>query len=183
MPTDAVRTLSPHLAEMDRLLHDIQAELAPEREPRPLLVTAGIPDPPAPAPSPPSPLPEPAPLPVAPPRPPLPEPPPPPPLPEPPPPPPVPEPAPDRQIQALAELSERLIASMRELIDGYERVLAPKACARPEPARVTLTAGPFTGIASLHEFEAALSHLRGVREVTVRGYEGTDRAIIDVRLA
>ncbi len=95
----------------------------------------------------------------------------------------MPEPALDRQIRALTELSERLIASMRELLDGYERVLAPKVRARPEPARVTLTAGPFAGVESLHEFEAALSHLRGVREVTVRGYEGSDRAIIDVRLA
>ena len=71
---------------------------------------------------------------------------------------------------------------MRELLAGYERVLAPRARPRPEPARVTLSAGPFASIEALREFEAALSHLRGVREVVVRGYEGTDRAIIDVRL-
>ncbi len=47
---------------------------------------------------------------------------------------------------------------------------------------MTLSAGPFASIEALHEFEAALSHLRGVREVVVRGYEGTDRAIIDVQL-
>jgi hypothetical protein len=48
---------------------------------------------------------------------------------------------------------------------------------------VPVVAGPFASIEALREFEVALSHLRGVREVTVRGYEGTDRAIIDVRLA
>ena len=72
---------------------------------------------------------------------------------------------------------------MRELLAGYERVLAPASRRRPEPAGVTLAAGPFASIEALHEFEAALSHLRGVSEVVVRGYEGTDRAIIDVRLA
>ena len=109
----------------------------------------------------------------------------PPPIPEPPAPPPIPEPALDsnRRAQAVTELSERLIASMRELLDGYERVLAPSARARPEPARVTLSAGPFASIESLHEFEEALARLPGVRDILVRGYEGNDRAIIDVRLA
>ena len=78
---------------------------------------------------------------------------------------------------------------MRELLAGYERVLAPRS-GRPTPAppaaasaQVTLLAGPFASTEALREFETAVSHLRGVREVTVRGYEGTDRAIMDVRLA
>lgn len=179
MSTERASTLGAHLEELDRLLYDVQAELAPDREPRPALVrgavTAAIPDPPAPPPPPPPPA----------------EPPPPPPIPEPAPPPPAPAqpPPPDpaldatRQIQALTELSERLVASMRELLAGYERVLAPASRRRPEPAGVTLAAGPFASIEALREFEAALSHLRGVSEVVVRGYEGTDRAIIDVRLA
>lgn len=188
------------------MLRDLQAQLVPEREPPPVLVaeavtaagtenvTAAIPDPlapvepppPPPAETPPVPGPPPPPVPEPPPPPPA-EPPPPPeppPLPAPPPPPPVPAPALDAgaQIEALTELSERLLASLRELLVGYERMLAPRAHPRPEPARVTLSAGPFASIEALHEFEAALSHLRGVREVVVRGYEGTDRAIIDVRL-
>ncbi|HTP19136.1 MAG TPA: hypothetical protein VMJ65_05995 [Solirubrobacteraceae bacterium] len=186
MSTERASSLGPELAEMDRLLHDIQAELAPDREPRPVLVgdptdptaptrdpAAALPDPPAPAPPPP------------PPPPPLPDPPPPPSVPEPPPPPPPPQPALDAasQIQALTELSERLVASMRELLDGYERILAPKPRPRAEPPGVTLSAGPFASIEALREFEAALLQVRGVREVTVRGYEGTDRAILDVRLA
>ena len=167
--SERASTLGAHLEELDRLLHDVQAELVPDRSPRPVLVSevsAGalaIPDPPPPAPPPPTPLPE---------------------------PPPIPAPALDSrdQVEALTELSERLVASMRELLVGYERVLAPASGRRPEPAPpasapVTLLAGPFPSIEALREFEAALSHLRGVRDVTVRGYEGTDRAIIDVRLA
>ena len=189
MSTEGTSSLGAQLAEMDRLLHDVQAELMPEREPRPALVTAGIPGPPAPAPLP-APPPEP-------PGPPPPEPVPPPSLPEPPPPPeppPVPEPALDSahqihaldaglQIEALTDLTERLLASMRALLDGYERVLAPGARRHPGPTHATLSAGPFAGIEALHEFEEALSRVPGVRGVAVRGYEGADRAIIDVRLA
>ena len=89
-----------------------------------------------------------------------------------------------RQVHALTELSEALMASMRELLAGYERVLAPGSRRRPERAAgVTLSAGPFASIEALHEFEQALSDVPGVRDVVVRGYEGADRAIIDVRLA
>ena len=200
MSSQEATTLGTHLAEMDRLLHDIQVELAPERRPRPVLVSdeaLAVPDPPAPSPAPPPPAPPPpGPLPEPPPQPPTPEPPPAAPPPEPlpvPEPPPIPAPALESGLgsgypaEALAELSERLVASMRELLAGYERVLAPASRRRPEPApaasaHVTLLAGPFASTEALREFETALSHLRGVREVLVRGYEGTDRAIIDVRL-
>jgi hypothetical protein len=182
--SERASTLGAHLEELDRLLYDVQAELVPDRDPRPVLVrdavTMAIPDPPAPPPPAPPAPPPPAPPPPAPP---LPEPSPPPPVPEPPPPPPPPEPALDQQIRVLTELSERLVASMRELLNGYERVLAPASRRHHEPAGVTLNAGPFADIDALREFEAALSDFRGVREVTVRGYEGADRAIIDVRLA
>jgi hypothetical protein len=175
--SERASTPGAHLEELDRLLHDVQVELVPDREPRPALVTAAIPDPPEPA--------RPPPPPPRPPR--LPDPPPPPPIPEPAPPPPPPDPALDatREVQALAELSERLVASMRELLAGYERVLASASPRRPDPAAppVTLSAGPFASIEALHEFEEALSRMPGVRDVAVRGYEGTDRAILDVRLA
>ena len=174
MSSERASTPGAHLEELDRLLHDVQSELDPDRAPRPVLVTAGVPDPPAPAPPPP---PEP---------PPVPEPPPPPPVPDPPPPPPPPDPVLDAtpQVQALTELAERLAAATRDLLAGYERMLAPTPPRRPEPAApVTLSAGPFANIEALHEFEEALSRMPGVRDVAVRGYEGTDRAIIDVRLA
>jgi periplasmic protein TonB len=168
--SERASTPGAHLEELDRLLYDVQSELDPDREPRPVLMTAAIPDPPAPPPQPP----------------PIPEPPPPPPVPEPPPPPPPPDPVLDAtpQFQALAELAERLTAATRELLAGYERMLAPTPPRRHEPAApVTLSAGPFANIEALHEFEEALSRMPVVRDVAVRGYEGTDRAIIDVRLA
>jgi hypothetical protein len=78
---------------------------------------------------------------------------------------------------------------MRELLLGYERLLArpPTLAPRPtrrrtEPPGVTLAAGPFPSIEALRDFEQAISRLPRVREVAVRGYEGTDRAILDVRI-
>lgn len=149
---------------MDRLLRDIQVELAPEREPAPALPDSptaddgpaleDVPDSataPAPATA----------------------------------------PGPEPQTQALGELSAHLLASTRELLAGYEQVLVRPAA--PEPARravrprpdtpdVTLSAAPFAGLEALREFERAVSGLPGVREVVIRGYEGADRAIIEVRL-
>ncbi len=177
---ERVSTLE-HLDELDRLLRDVQADLVPE---------AGIPD----APPPPPPVPDPPP----PPPPPVPDPAPPPPVPDPVPPPPIPEPALDssRQLQVLAELAAGLLASMRELLAGYERVLTPptptptpaRAPATPPPRaradapHATISAGPFPSIEALRNFETAVSSLPGVRDVAVQAYEGTDRAIIDVRL-
>jgi hypothetical protein len=92
---------------------------------------------------------------------------------------------------ALSELAARLLASIPELLAGYERVLVRPSS--PPPTRrtarrpadspeVTLSAAPFPSLDALREFEQAVSSLPGVREVAVRGYEGTDRAIIEVRL-
>jgi hypothetical protein len=170
---------------MDKLLRDIQVELVPGREPAPPLPPPVEPDPPVettPEQNPPvGPRAEP----------------------NPPPPAAVPEPEPTAtvaappatdgpQLQALTELSARLLASIRELLAGYERVLVPAASPAPSARRtprhrsespdVTLAAGPFVSLEALREFERAVSRLPGVRDVAVRGYEGTDRAIIEVRL-
>ncbi len=51
------------------------------------------------------------------------------------------------------------------------------------PADVTISAGPFTTVSAVREFERELAALPGVADVALRGYEGTDRAIIDVRIA
>ncbi len=98
---------------------------------------------------------------------------------------------PDPQLEALSDLSARLLASTRELLAGYERMLV-RPSQSPPPGRtsrrrrdspdVTVSAGPFRSLDALREFEQAVSHLPGVREVAVQGYEGTDRAIIEVRL-
>jgi len=158
------------LAEMDRLLRDIQVGLVPDREPAPPLPPAAEPDGPA-AVAAPEPAPEPPPTAAV-----------------------TAPPASDAppQLQELTELSTRLLASIRELLVGYERVLIPSASPPPPPRRaarhrldspdVTLAAGPFARLEALREFEQAVSRLPGVREVAVRGYEGTDRAIIEVQL-
>jgi hypothetical protein len=187
---------------MDKLLRDIQVELLPGREPAPplaapapapappagqaqtptLVATTAAPEPATAAPEPATAAPEPAtatpepataataPTATAPP----------------------PTPDPDPELRALTELSTRLLASMRELLVGYERVLVGPSSPqtpgrrasprRPGAADVTLSAGPFPSLDALREFELAVSSLPGVREVAVRGYEGADRAIIEVRL-
>lgn len=177
---EGVSTLNAHLAEMDRLLHDVQAELLPERDPPPALEGLEPPPPEPPPPLEPPPAPEPAP----PPDPGPPEPPPPPPA-EPPPP-----PLPDPALGALTELSSRLVASMRELLAGYERVLAQPPLAAParrpritpDHPDATVSAGPFPTTDAVRAFESELAGLPGVRDVTLRAYEGSDRAIIDVQL-
>jgi hypothetical protein len=163
---------------MDKLLRDIQVELLPGREPEPPISEEPLLSDPPPVSEP-----EPAAVATAAPEP----------APAPPPAAPTaspPAPAPD--LQALSELAARLLASMRELLAGYERVLvrpvSPQSPARRTTRRpadspdVTLSAAPFPSLEALHEFEQAVSRLPGVREVAVRGYEGTDRAIIEVRL-
>ncbi len=164
-----------HLAEMDRLLRDIQVELDPARDPAPALEAPPLDATPETL--------------------------------EAPPPAQVSGRAPvsgsTPQFQAFSQLAARLLASMRELLDGYEQFLVqipavdppvstpatPRPPARPPPATprrdvpdVTVAAGPFVSIDALRSFEHAVSRLPGVRDVAVRGYEGSDRAIIEVRL-
>jgi hypothetical protein len=148
--SEAASTLGVRLAEMDRLLRDIQAELVPGRVPASALVAAPVSADPAAGPE---------------------------------------RRATNDQIHALTELSERLLASMRELLAGYERLLTPAArtplraaVRRQDAPDVILAAGPFPDLPALREFERALSRLPGVREVAVQAYQGSDRAIIDVRL-
>ena len=104
----------------------------------------------------------------------------------------APAPTPDPHIQTHVELSARLLASMRELLAGYERVLVGRAAQpaargparrRPDRPDVTLSAAPFPSLEALREFERAVADLPAVREVAVQGYEGNDHAIIKVRLS
>jgi hypothetical protein len=89
--------------------------------------------------------------------------------------------APSRDI--LVPLYERLLASMRELLAGYELVVgAPSPAPRSAPDAVTVSAGPFSGTPALRDFERALSELPGVRGVSLRGYDTDDRAVWDVEL-
>ncbi len=79
------------------------------------------------------------------------------------------------RLTALVEAHERLLAGARELTD------------RREPAAfgpsVSVSAGPFAGTDALRRFERALQALPEVHSAVVREYEGADRAIVDVQLS
>jgi hypothetical protein len=83
------------------------------------------------------------------------------------------------QIEQLAELQTSLLSSMTDVLAGFHRALAQLEA---DGREITISAGPFGTLDALREFERRLSALTGVGEVTVRGYEGDDRAVIDVRL-
>jgi hypothetical protein len=83
------------------------------------------------------------------------------------------------QIEQLAELQTSLLSSMTDVLAGFHRALAEL---EGQGREITISAGPFGTLEALREFEHRLSGLSGVGEVTVRGYEGDDRAVIDVRL-
>lgn len=91
---------------------------------------------------------------------------------------------PIRQLAVLTELQERLLQAIRQLLCAYEAVFARLDRANPEATvrELTVSAGPFTSTAALRAFEQTLSEMPDVREVSVRSYEGEDRAIVDVRL-
>jgi hypothetical protein len=90
-----------------------------------------------------------------------------------------------QRLVVLTELQERLLHSIGELLAPSQTALA--RLPHPSPAgtvrEFTVSAGPFASTGAVRAFEAMLSGTPGVREVTVRGYEGEDRAIVDVRLA
>jgi hypothetical protein len=77
----------------------------------------------------------------------------------------------------------RLLRSMQELLAGYEIALGHVAGGTAShAAAVTLAAGPFSRVEMVAEFERALAGLPQVADVALRGYEGTDRAILEVQL-
>lgn len=93
------------------------------------------------------------------------------------------------ELRELAVTHANLLGSMRVLLSDYERALAearsaPAGAPTGEEVRsLTVTAGPFTGTEAVRRFEQALSALPGVGGVELRGYEGGNRAIVDVHLS
>lgn len=184
-PSSGPSELDARLAEIDRRLRTIQTELAPDDESG----LAGVG--PGPDPAPPAPPPTPAPPSPGPPSPgpgpgPPPTPDPAPPGPAPDPSPPVPSPAfgpPAEAIRDLIELHEGLLSSMRVLLSAYEAAIARLPTSREGSSvrEFTVAAGPFASTESLRRFERTLAAIPDVREVAIRGYEGQDRAIVDVR--
>ncbi len=107
--------------------------------------------------------------------------------------------APPRAADLIAELRElagahaRLLDSMRELVAAYELAIAQADAPAPAPSapapsapgpvrELSLSAGPLRSTEALRGFERTLSGIPEVRGVEVRGYEGGDRAIVDVHL-
>lgn len=87
-------------------------------------------------------------------------------------------------IDAAALDPMALAAGLRELTAAQERLLALTRglLAQPPLAHVELDAGPFPDTAALREFQHSLIDLPGVREVVVREYAGTARAVLEVQL-
>jgi hypothetical protein len=186
-PSQGAAALDAYLADIDRRLREIQAELGPESEPAIADHRRRTNDPPASEPVVSMHVPtvrEPAPH--------------------------MPEPAPpphppgrsghggrqgplaellqrdpvrnEPELDSLPVLHEQLLRTIGDMLDTYETVLAGLS-SRAAPADVTVSAGPFSSIAAVRGFERELAELPGVSEVTLRGYEGTNRAIIDIRIA
>ncbi|HEV3054922.1 MAG TPA: hypothetical protein VGX45_09730, partial [Solirubrobacteraceae bacterium] len=85
----------------------------------------------------------------------------------------------EQEVRAIGELQERLISAIEGLVEAYE---APADERGAEANAVTLKAGPFADTDALRVFTEHLAELPGVEKVTVRGFEGADRAIVDVEL-
>jgi hypothetical protein len=109
----------------------------------------------------------------------------------------APPPLPPADAHSAAELlirlhevtaeQEDLVASMRGLLGTLQRVAttpATPAGAATASARqaVSISAGPFASTEALRAFRTALEALPGVRRVELRGFEGVDRAVLEVHL-
>ena len=79
-------------------------------------------------------------------------------------------------LRALADTQERLLHTVRELLRAHEPAAAP------DDPRLGLTVGPLRSPEELRAFESALADLPAVDAVALRGYEGGDRAVLDVQL-
>lgn len=97
------------------------------------------------------------------------------------------------RLRELTTAQEAVLASMRELLGAVERVAVADPLARPlAPAAIPpaagagpplgVSAGPFASTEALRSFQAELESLPEVRAVELRGFEGGDRAILDVHL-
>jgi hypothetical protein len=85
-------------------------------------------------------------------------------------------------IDRLATLQTILLSAMADAVASLKRALA-ESPSPAAPAELTVSAGPFSSIEALRAFEQDLAGLPNVHHVEVRGYEGEDRALIEVRLS
>jgi hypothetical protein len=85
-----------------------------------------------------------------------------------------------RQVRELTDLHVEMLSSMYGAISEMQRALS--SVPRLSPTAITLSVGPFASLQAVRGFERELERVPGVREVTLRGYEGEDRAVLDVQL-
>jgi hypothetical protein len=177
-----VADLDTRLAEFDRKLREIQSDLAPDRAVPPARAAAAIAEPPPahePPPAPAEPEPQAQPERRA----------------EHPQDPRAAEPYPRGRSGPLADLLQHtppprreppaqgldelggLLVSLHQVLEGLDSLLTRMAA---QPREATIAAGPFRTMDEVHDFERELSAVPGVRGVTIRGYEGAAKAIIDV---
>jgi hypothetical protein len=80
------------------------------------------------------------------------------------------------QLHDLVDIHERLLSATRDLLGAYTAV--PPIT----QATVRLSVGPLSGTDALEDFQRRLSELPGVGNVSLREFEGEDRAVVDVHL-
>ncbi len=84
------------------------------------------------------------------------------------------------ELRRLSDAHERVLAAVRELLAADEG-----AARSPEPTAlhaVRVAVGPLASTDALRAFEHALADVPGVRTVELRGYQGTDHAVVEVQL-
>lgn len=86
------------------------------------------------------------------------------------------------ELRQLSDTHEQLLSTTRSLIVSYESTLAESARGSTAPDRVDISVGPLHSTEALRAFAQALSEIAGVQTVDLRGYEGGDRAVLDVQL-
>jgi hypothetical protein len=90
------------------------------------------------------------------------------------------------RLREVTAEQEDLLASMRRLLGTLQNVATPATAAGAAAAAarqaVSISAGPFASTEALRAFRTALEALPGVRRVELRGFEGADRAVLEVHL-
>jgi hypothetical protein len=80
------------------------------------------------------------------------------------------------RLHELTAVQERLLAATQDLLGEHADVLS-----RVAPT-IGVSAGPFTETQALQDFQRALADLPQVRDVAIREYAGSERAVLDVHL-
>jgi hypothetical protein len=86
------------------------------------------------------------------------------------------------RLRELTAQQEGVLASMRQVLGTIQRVATVPSAASGAGGPLSVSAGPFASTEVLRSFRVALEALPGVSAVELRGFEGGDRAILEVHL-